>query len=162
MKKDGEILVDESLKVILAVAVVASMIWLVINLISPVFDKGDEVSESYFEMLSNAIEDSVSGDASFFILDNGDEDLNFYLVYFGSVFKLEKEDKVFVRSPNKKGTSIICICVEEKGNVICNYCDDVESSVVLDGGDSGEWVVGEGVRMNIKSGGGGYEFSVVE
>lgn len=162
MRKNGEILIDESLKVILSVVVVASMIWLVINLISPVFDKGDEVSKSYFEMINNAIDDSEFGDSSFFILDNGDENLNFYLVYFGSVFEFKKKERVFVRSPNKKGNNVICMCVERKRNILCNYCGDVGSSVILSGEDSDEWFVKEGIRMNIKKGVNGYEFSVFE
>ena len=51
MGKRGSLLDEESVKVIMAVAVFAGIVFLLVKLFSPVFNVADETAESYFETL---------------------------------------------------------------------------------------------------------------
>ena len=146
MNKRGALLSEGSVKVIIAVAVVVGMVYLLVSLFSPVFDEADETAKSYFETLERAIED-VGGGSSFFMLDNGDDDLNFYLVYFGNAVEFREDGKVFTHKRGK-GEYVLCVCSENKKVVVCKYCEEMKLPVRLEGGGD-EWIVGEGKRMSL-------------
>lgn len=158
MNKRGTLLVNESVRVILAVAIFAAMVFLMVSLFSPVFDEADDTAKSYFEMLDRVINDVGKKDVSFYMLDNGKGDLNFYLVYFGSVFSFEKDDKIFTRKPDDK-ENVLCICSERRMVVACKYCRGMEMPVKLNG-EEDLWVVGEGKKMDLHKTTGVYDVSV--
>lgn len=145
MGKRGGLLDEESVKVIIAVAIFASMIYLMVSLFAPVFSEADAVAEAYFDVLETAIKDAPS---SFFIIDNGKEDLDFYLVYFGEAVSFEK----FLYKKNR-GERGLCVCSEDDDNVVCRHCVDVGLRVRLDGQVLENWVVGEGKRLRVMKSG---------
>ena len=171
-KKGG--MMDENLiGLILSVAVVFVLIVLLFNLFSPSFDKGDKTAESYFESLEGAIGDAdAGGKGDFFMQDYGDDELDFYLVYFGGTVSFGDDGKNFTRS--KQGEKVICVCYLGEGNAVCNYCEDSKFPVEyfsIKEADEGSpqkvtvkispWIVRENERINIISTEGHYEFTKI-
>jgi hypothetical protein len=139
---------------ILAAAVTFILILLMISLFSPTFNKGKEGAESYFDSLENAINevDDV-GRSSFFMLDLSDEELEFYLVYFGEAFVFVNDLKEFVRSP-RDGS--LCVCYEQGEKVLCDDCVDLDGAVSYN--EAAPWVIREGEYVNINKKGDNYAF----
>ncbi len=171
--KKGGLLDEESVKLILAVVVFVAMVFLMLKLFSPVFEKEDEGAKSYFEILKKTIGEADMGrNESFIMLDNGDKNSNFYLVYFGeekSVGKVfEITGGVWYSSILSKelmfrqkmvGENVICVCFEKDKNIVCRYCKNLDLPAVFsDYGNSGNWAIGEGVRMRVYKDGGKYDF----
>lgn len=167
--KRGNMVTENAIGLILAVAVTFVLIFLMISLFSPTFNKGKEGAESYFDSLEDAIvEADKYGASSFFMLDMEDEGMEFYLVYFGEAISfaekdkdrskawlLTEEDRVFVRS---YGDESLCICYWQGENVLCNDCMNLDGLVNMVGGVA-PWVVREGEHVKIKKNGGDYVFS---
>ncbi|MFH0808279.1 MAG: hypothetical protein V1888_01550 [archaeon] len=151
---------EESVKVIGAVAVLTLAVFLLFKLFSPVFDVAGETSESYFGTLEKAVEDIPS---SFYMMDNGNDDLNFYLVYFGEVFSFERDDKNFARKADDKKFAL-CVCSESESFIICGNCMDMKMPVAFYNRVTKQysvppWVVGEDVRIKLQRSEVNYAFS---
>jgi len=165
INKKGNILTEESVKVILAVAVVALMIWLMIAIFAPSFDKGDEKGESYLEQLKEAIKETdKGGEASFFMIDDGVANLDSYLVYFGKAIRFEPEEISFISS-KKSGINIICLCSLNKGTTVCNHCTNLDLPATFTDGITKEtnpenWAVREGARLKLEKKGEVYVFNI--
>ena len=124
------------------------IVYLMVGLFAPVFNEADRVAESYFEMFESAINDADYGrSASFFMLDNGRDDLNFYVVYFGGVVSFENSGGQFIYKGDA-GDNVLCVCSGDGENIVCRHCDDMDLPVKLNRED-GQWVVGEGVRIKL-------------
>jgi len=169
MNKRGGLMDEESVKVILAVAVFALMMLLMFKLFSPAYDEADEIAKSYFERLEAEIGNADEGkSAGFFILDDGDDKVNFYLVYLGSAMKYDamtSSAKAFFEKKNsffyfgKAKDNVICVCSVRDGVGVCKHCDDFGLPAVLTGvGDA--WFVGEGSNIVLKEENGVYVFNV--
>ncbi len=167
--KKGEVLPNEIIGVILAAVVVFVLVYFMAGLFASDFYKGEEVAESYFGMLEEAVRVADSGKVGeFFILDDGDEKLDFYLVYFGEVpsyYYDEFEDiseeltslgkgRTFVAL--KKKINNICICYWQKKS-ICNYCMGLDLPADYSGKDV--WAIGEGSRIQIEKDEVNYDFA---
>lgn len=155
---------DENLiGLIMAVAVVFVLMVLLFNLFSPIFDKEDKMAESYFESLDRAIETAESGgEGDFFMMNNENEDLEFYVAYFGSVASFREDERNFIRS--EQGENVVCVCYFGGGNVVCNYCEDLKLPVQRHEGDnikSSSWIIKEGERMRVVKQEGYYEFAKI-
>ena len=171
-KKGG--IVDENLiGTIMAVAGVFLLLVLLFNLFAPSFDRTDKTAESYFKTLNRAIETADSGgNGEFFMMDEGDNKLEFYLTYFGSIASF-KEDRIFARS--KEGEKIICVCYwKGSGNSVCDYCEELklpvkyvsvkeadEGNPQITTGKISPWVIRENERIIITKKEGYYEFAKI-
>ena len=169
MNKRGGLLDEESVKVILAVAVFILMALLILKLFAPNYDEADEIAKSYFERLGNEIElADEKRSAGFFILNDNKKETNFYLVYLGGAMKydatsssaeafFERKSSFFYFGKAKK--NVLCICSVKDGVGICKHCDDFGLSAVLTGAKDDVWSVGEGSNLNLEEEGGKYVFS---
>ncbi len=159
MKSKKGLLVKNLVGLILSVAIVFVLLVLLFNLFAPSFDKDDKTAESYFKTLNRAIKTADSeGEGDFFMMDDGDSKLEFYLVYFGSVVSF-KEDRNFIRS--KQGDKVICVCYWRGiGEGVCSYCEDLKLPVKC---DKDIKVVKAGERIKIKKSKDGeyYEFTKI-
>jgi len=152
------------IKMILAVGAVFLLVWLLVNLFVYTYDRNNESSKAYFEKFELAIKETNSGESNFYILDDGDEETEFYLVYFGGflsfVSNVGGEDREFLHQ--KKGENDVCICHLQGSLVRCNYCMDVGMRVEYTSKDGykniQQFVIGEGKRVNIIKKGDGYAF----
>jgi len=155
---------EESVKVIGAVAVLALAVFLLFKLFSPVFDVAGETAESYFGTLENAVKDvDALKSSSFFMMDNGKDDLNFYLVYFGDAFSFERDEKIFTRKVDDKKFAL-CVCSESGSAISCKDCRDMGLPVGFYDKVSGQysvppWIVGEGVKVKLQKSEVNYAFS---
>ncbi|MCD4771418.1 hypothetical protein K8R30_03300 [archaeon] len=165
MNKKGNLFSEESVKVILAVTVLALMIWLMVAIFAPAFDKGDEKGESYLKQLEEAIGEADEGrEAGFFMIDDGIEDLDSYMVYFGKAISFNWKKISFV-SKKKSGNSIICLCAYDGNNAVCNHCTNLDLPATFFDTNAGKthsenWTIREGVRLKLEKEGGVYEFSI--
>ena len=170
--KKGALLDEERIKLIVAVAVFAGMVYLIFALFAPGYDRGDALAESYFDMLDEAMNEvERKGSSSFFMIDDGDNDLDMYLVYMGEAKSLEveigKEWFVFDKDVNflyfgKKKKNVLCVCSLRDKKGVCNYCEDF-GVARLEEEEKDVWVVKEGKRVFIeKKGDGAYVFSTKE
>lgn len=154
MIKKGEMVTENTIGLILAVAVTFVLILLMISLFSPTFNKGKEGAKSYFDSLEDAISEvDKVGKSSFFMLDLSDEELEFYLVYFSEAFVFANGENEFVRSP-RKGS--LCICYLQNEKTLCNDCMNLKGEVSY--GESDVWVIKEGEYVEINKKGDNYEF----
>jgi hypothetical protein len=165
MNKKGNLFSEESVKVILAVTVLALMIYLMVAIFSPTFDKGDEKGESYLKQLEEAIgEADEEREASFFMIDNGVEDLDSYMVYFGKAISFGWKEISFI-SKKKTGNNIICLCAYDGNNAVCNHCTNLDLPATFfdtntEKTQSENWAIREGVRLKLEKKGGVYAFSI--
>ncbi len=160
MRKDGELLVNTTVRTILAIGVVLIMVFLIVRIFSPSYSEASQTAKSYSVILKNAIKEADSkGVSNFFMINNGREDLNFYLVYFGKVLEFKKDGLVF-RYSGDVGKHVLCVCSEDKSNLVCKSCTDEKLPVRVDGkGNVDYWVVGDGLRLKLVKQGGYYVFS---
>ena len=162
--KKGGVMDEEIVKVILAVVVFAAMAWLLVNLFSPVFDEGDETAKSYFDMLERSVDEVDGlGSASFFMLDNGRDDMNFYLAYFGNLASFKRNDKIFTRKLDSK-ENVLCVCSESGKSVVCKYCRGMDLPVSFFYNDvsqqgGGTWTAGGGRKVKLEKEVANYAFS---
>lgn len=157
MRKRGEMFIDNAIGLILAAAVTFILVMLMITLFSSTFNKGKEGSDSYLNSLERAIDEvDESGRSDFFMLDLNDEELEFYLVYFGEalIFVEEKSEIEFVRSPKEDS---LCICYRQGERVLCDDCIELGGEVLRN--ESAPWVVEEGESLTIVKKGDAYAFS---
>ena len=151
---------EESVKVIMAVAVFVGIAFLLFSLFSPVFNVADKTAESYFESFEKAADETPS---SFFMLDNGKKNLNFYLVYFGNVNSFERDDIRFTRKIDGLD-NVICVCSEDGDNMVCNYCKGMDLPVKFFYKDIGQyavnsWSISEGRQIELNKDTVKYAFS---
>ncbi len=158
-KKKAQLLVSTVIRVILAIAVVVIMFLLIARLFSPSFNEADQTSKSYFTNLISSIKQTdSSGSSDFFMLDNNRKNLNFYLVYFGSVSEFKAGGKIF--SHGGSGQHIVCICSEYNENIVCSHCKNEEIPLVFSKDVSKNyWEIGDGIRIKIKKQDGQYVFT---
>lgn len=164
MKKRGELLDENIIKIIIAVVVVALLIYVMGRLLTSSYDRGDEMAKSYFESFKVAIEELNSAESSsFYILKDKEDKLDFYLVYFGgkSVFQRTILDGWGEFSHDKKGNYDICICYWQGSKMLCRYCMDMKMPVNYNSGSEEEFVMGEGSRIKMIKGGENYAFAEI-
>lgn len=164
--KRGGIVDKNLIELIMAVAGVFLLVTLMVFLFSPSFDKEDKSSESYFNGLKDAVGLANSGSqGEFFMMDMGDEDVDFYLVYFGGVSSFE--DSSYGKfSYLGSGRNAICICYKKGDVSMCRYCEDLRLPIdYLVNGVSGKnipWAVKDGVRVAVVKNEGGTSYVFVE
>ncbi|MDH3353525.1 MAG: hypothetical protein OEL87_03690 [Nanoarchaeota archaeon] len=154
MKSKRGGMVDKNLiELILAVAGVFLLVTLMVFLFSPGFDKEDKSSESYFNGLKDAINLADSGSqGEFFMMDMGDEDVDFYLVYFGGVSSFS--DSLYGKfSYLGSGKNAVCICYKKGDLSMCRYCENLNLPIdyLVDGvsGKNIPWAVKDGVNIAV-------------
>jgi hypothetical protein len=146
---------SEIIEVVLVVAGVFVIVVFLYNLISPNWDRGDEIAESFLGILEGQIEIADSegtGEFSFWGLESSEEEnLKYSVVYFGdrnSVLLPGYEDVSFVSKGNNKNNICICSWDLDNGFTSCRHCKDLELPVIFSL-DSGEVFIGEGRKIGI-------------
>ena len=134
ISKRGGIVDENAIKVIIAVAVVVLLIYLMVNLFSPSFDKESETAKSYFNMLEESVNIANNGKVgNFFMIDYGDES-DFYLVYFGELFSFQDyglldDDKEGIISIEEPEVGIVVeIEEDEEENIERKFIRDVKKN----------------------------------
>ncbi len=156
MRKRGEMVSSSAVEIIIAVAAVSVLIFLLFRLFAPDYYLPNEVAESYFERLESEVDSVRDGESGEFVLfDNGEDDLNFYLVYFGGVAQFNYGKKHF---SSKGGRNIACVCYEDE-NIVCKHCSGFDLAFSFDKNKSDVQVFEEGVSFEISREGDYYEFS---
>ena len=148
--KRGELVTSEIIEVVLVVAGVFVIVVFLYNLISPTFDRGDKISESFLGILEEQIEiaDSGTGEFSFWGIESVEgNDLDYFLVYFGDRNSVNySSDVSFVSEGNNKNN--ICICSLDEKFTSCKHCKDLELPVLFNP-DPEEIFVGKGRKIGI-------------
>lgn len=161
MNKKAEMTIDISVQVILGVMATVILIILVVGLFSPVFSPGDSIAKSYFERFEEEIENVDEGrEASFYIVEDGKEEIEISLVYFADKLSLELGGTVFWKKEGVENS--FCVCYEREEVASCKYCGDLDLPARLfDLGKNSysaeNWIVSEGQRVEIKKDGGKYD-----
>ncbi len=131
------------------------LIVLMVSLFSPVFNKDDRTSKSYFNSFETTLNTAKSGGVDdFYMLDTRGV-TSFYLVYFGGVSTF----KNFAYLGN--GKNAICICSSKKDITMCKYCKNLElpvNYIRLGIPQTIPWAIGEGTDIEITKKGSYYEF----
>lgn len=158
--KRGEMVSENAIGLILAVAVTFVLILLLVGLYGGSFNKGEEGAKSYFNSLEDAIDEVDDfGKSDFLMLDLSNEGLKFYLVYFGEAFVfVDKSEGEFLRSDSKKS---LCICYLQGEKILCDDCMKLKGTVSysIDNKNQGvPWVVREGEYIDVNKTGDNYAF----
>jgi len=146
MRKKGELVTEEILELILAAAAVFLLVLLFYNLLSPGFDKTEETSESYFNVLEEQMALAKSGGEGQMVFIGSEKDKRRYaIVYFGED-NLYEEDYSFEGTGGypefavakflkwKEGKeNTICICSGgfDGETAYCDDCKDLEHPAVI-------------------------------
>jgi lysozyme len=149
--KRGELVTSEIIEVVLVVAGVFVIVVFLYNLISPTFDRGDKISESFLGILEEQIEIADSGGMGefyFWGLESAEgENLDYFLVYFGDRNSVNLTlDVSFVSEGNNKNN--VCICSFDEGITSCKHCKVLELPALFSQ-DTEEMFVGEGRKIGI-------------
>jgi len=152
--KRGEMVTENAIGLILAAAATFVLILLLVGLYGDSFNKGKEGAESYFDSLKDTIREVDDyGKSSFFMLDLSNEELEFYLVYFGEALLFVRGDRDFIRSP-RDGS--LCICYLQGENILCNDCMDLKGRVSYS--EAAPWAIMEGEYIDVNKIGENYAF----
>ena len=141
LNKKGEITTKEILEVLLAAAAVFVLIFLMYSLFVGSFDKDDETAKSYLKTLKREIGVADSGkNGSFDMLNLGNSEVKFYLVYFGERISVKlKDGKDFKSVGNHENHA--CVCYRKGDELSCVACEDFDYSFKDDSDDG--WFIGE-------------------
>ena len=137
---------------------------LLYNLMSPDYAIADETAESYFKsfMEQVAVADSGGvGSFSIWLPENEKEKRKFYLVYFGGSSSYGNGLNFYSLGNN---VNHICGCFSEDGDVSCDFCENLDYPVFVDGidvDDVGRWAIGVGEKIEIVLKEGVYEIRKV-
>ena len=161
--KRGNILSGASFELIIGVSVAVLIIVLMAELFAPAFFEGNEISESYFERMKDAValaDDDKVGD--FFILDNGDDELDFSLVYFGKKESVPSGKTFsFDSKVTRKAENKICVCHSSSKISSCRNCVNLDFPADSNVAKSADyWIIGEGSRIKVEKIQGRYSFYV--
>jgi hypothetical protein len=153
--KRAEMSWGEILGLILAVVVVSGLAWLLFRLLMPSFDVNDETARSYFDSFLEGVDVADSGGDGAFLMWQPEENVNFYVVYFGDRKVVESDVEFFLLRNNENA---VCLCYVEGGESFCKYCKNLRSPVIYDGSDASEtWTISAQERVKITKGEGFYE-----
>lgn len=137
--------VKEILELVLAAAGIFILIWLLVVLISPIFDKDKETTKSYFNTLEKQIKIVDSGGKGNFEIWQGD---NIYLVYFGKKIRVNFEDKEFFLENFHENYICVCYSKNKKEN-FCEYCKSLDKPAFLDSWGYDGWAKKKGDQLLI-------------
>jgi len=160
LNKRGELTTEEIIEIVLGAAVVLVMAVLLYNLISPTFNRGDKISESYFDSFEEELEVADKGDIGRFSIWQPEEDKReFYLVYFQDKSVFGTGTRIFYSSGDN--VNHICICSWEKRESTCSYCKNLELPVsrISFEEDYSSWAIGVGESVEIEKMEDYYEFN---
>jgi len=165
--KKGDV-TNETVQLIVAAAgVIVLLLWFAL-LYNPGYDSANEIRESYFEMLEDAVAVADGGGkGEFYMIDLGEvdgEDVEFYLVYFGSDVVFKYESKSFARKGS--GVNAICVCSWYENKGVCTDCSnlDLPATYIQGEGTSfyseslGKWAFVQNDRLVVQKEGGKYVF----
>ena len=148
MKKRGNIVVDHSVGFFISLVGVVFLIVFLWLIYAPQYDEDIEISKSYFGMFEGAIDIADSGGVGEFVmLDMGEKDVNFYLVFFGSTPEFNAIDRHF--SSSKVGDNVVCSCFSNKYGLFCKYCSDLELPFSYNNNNEDMRILREGERIEV-------------
>lgn len=156
-KRASSFVVNQTLEVILAVAVVVILAFLIFKLLSPNFESGLETSNSYMENLIKQVGISDLGKEGKFSIWQEVKEHKFFIVYFGDKVVVDYLDKRFTYLGSNE--NLICVCyTKNNGEGVCEVCEGLKRPAFLDG-NSERWVIEEMKNFNINKEGESYLFS---
>ena len=123
--KKGNIVIDNTVELIIAGAGIVILIILLFTLYSPTYDENAERAKSYFQMFKEQVrvaDFGVEGSVTFWGPEV--EGVGFYLVYFGELSSFEKESLRF--TTRRKNENTICVCHGNEDKMICGSCKDLD------------------------------------
>jgi hypothetical protein len=154
LSKRGEMTWEEILGVVLGAGAVLIMAVLLFRLIAPSFDVNDETAEGYFDLFMEGIGVADSGGTGGFLMWQPEEDVHFYVVYFGDRVKVEGGGAKFSFFADNENAVCLCYVVEEESK--CWYCENLRHPATY-AGELGSWVFGSQNEVEIVKGEGVYE-----
>ena len=152
MKKDGKFTITQILSVILAVAGVVLIIFLMVAVLTPLFHRGEETSESYMEAFVAAIAEADDvGFADFSMWQPQDTDdreakREYFLIYFGGQSQYSEGANEFFTSGIQRNYA--CICLVEGPDSQCNDCVSLKFPAKI-GNNSDGWSIARGEKVRI-------------
>lgn len=161
--KRGNLLTEESLKLILGVAVAFVLIVLMWQLIAPQFDRKAETAESYVESFKELVVNLEEGETDTFTLWDGSGEEGIYLVYLGKSVVVDVEGKEGLTfSSLGSDENKLCGCYAENVGWVnkewkseCLYCEGFDEPLKFYDVE-GKWVAYPGDNLIIEDIGGGY------
>ena len=143
---------------VIAFAILASLFG---SVFSPNFDRLDKGSERYFDTLLSQIAIADGGGEGEFRLwhPEGDEDVDFFLVYFGGEYIFITKDgnrKFFAEG--KLDSNRLCVCYWDGKKGVCDYCEELEYPIYFNG-EYEPWIIATGESVSINKGEEQYEFA---
>lgn len=154
LNKKGEMTTQEILEIVLGAAVVLVMAILLFRLLSPGLDVNEETAEAYFDSFMEEIGVADSGGTGVFLMWQPEEDVSFYVVYFGDGMRIEKEGVNFSLFGDNRNS--VCLCYVEEGDSVCGYCENLRHPASYDG-ELKDWVFGSQNKVRIIKGEDVYE-----
>ncbi len=126
--KKGELTTNEILEIVLAAAGIVILFILLYNLISPIFNKEEKTSESYFDSFIEAVGMADKGGTGTFSMWQSEEGVEYYLIYFKDSISYNDNGREFFSM--SRNEDHICLCYSKKENV-CNFCENLKYPVKL-------------------------------
>ena len=156
VNKRGELTTTEIVEIVLGVAVVFVMAWLLYALISPGFDKVDEIADAYLDSFEGVIDD---GGGSFSMWQLVDKGMEFYLVYFQNKSSFDGGGRMFYSFGNN--VNHVCVCYWDGDDTKCEVCRNLNEPMVIDGEVGESWAVATGQEIEIVDKGDYYEVTKI-
>jgi len=155
--KKAEMVSENTVQTIIAVAGVILIIFVAYNLLSTNYDVADEATKAFFETLDEQIRIADNGGlGEFLIWDyNLEDEIFYFLVYFG--------DSITYLDFKSTGNNVnhICVCSSTEGVKVCNSCMNLARNVEYLESVDGNFIIGSGEKIAIKRTGDSYEFILV-
>ncbi|NPE29610.1 hypothetical protein HNV12_16945 [Methanococcoides sp. SA1] len=158
---------DTVVQIIVGIGASVIIILLVLAFI-PSFNPEDDIAEAYLERVKETIAEADDGrSTSFFMVDDGKDDVDFYLAYFGDALEFKATragfifpEDIYFTYPEVQSKNSVCVCYWNDVVIKCRECFDLEVPASLSSSRDDVWAVKEGVDLKIERSGGGYGFSV--
>jgi len=160
LNNKGKFTITQILSLILGVATAVLIIILMVSILAPNFDKGEETAEGYFNSFMKQIDVVNNGGVEEFSLwqqqEEGSDKRIYYLVYFGDKYRHETDEVRF--SSLGINENHICVCYTYKKEPHCNYCENLKFPVKSWVGYN-QWAIAEQKKIKIELIGGEYVFT---
>ncbi len=128
--KRGFLVSKETVELIIAVAIIALVIFVLYNVLIGSWNKEDETAKSYLETLKKEIAKADAGGVGEFEMWQKTDE-TYLVAYFGDKvgMKIGKFDLI----PDKAQKNNLCICYSSGSKVLCKPCVSLKYPVRFDG-----------------------------
>jgi len=162
LNKRGKFTITQILGLVLGVASAVIIIILMVSILSPSFDKGEETAKGYFKSFMSQIEVANNDEVGEFSMwqarEAGTNARRYFLVYFADGYKHNEDGKDFASFEINENH--ICLCYTYDDESHCNYCENLKFPV-NSWEDYGRWDIDEQKKIRIELTGGEYVITMV-